>query len=1280
ISQVDGAKVGVAQADTTIVDSSTTPNLAPSVVVTVTITPEQGKAVAGQEVATSVGTDPEGEPLVYSLTPNSNPDGLYAINPQTGQVTLTQQGADHINAGHDLPVVQVTVTDPHGLTGQDNDNNVPSTIDVPAPATAPEVSIVKDADNNGYINADEKGTDTTTDVSVLIPADAKDGDVVTVVDGNGVELIKYTVGQHGVVAGSTQTLTGVMLPNEGETLSVKAFITNVSGSLTGNTDSAIIDTIAPDANNLSIEIISIAGQDNVLNLSEAVITDKLIPVVGKVTGDFLPGNYVTVHVNGKYETVAVDDQGMFTAYFAGTELNADVDRVVEATILARDKAGNLTTKTADKMFTVETAIAPSIDDFTTLTNPIYVSEEGLKNGITDNQGSPDTTNSSVITGQFTFKDPDSSQLSLELEGLTTVQTLSGNDVAWQWDASSNTLKGTANGELVLTVEVAQPVLVSGDKFASDYTIKLHQPILHPVHGIEDVLNLDFNLKVSDGTSTTTGQFAIVVEDDMPSIDQNAHVDIVLQKQPAQTNLLVGFDVSSSMNSPAILDGKPATRLDVTQKALSDAIKQYDSGDNEVMVKMVLFGREANTVGNTWMTASDALAWIATLRDYADANINRGSTNYEDTLAKMMDAFAHPGKFTGSDANNVSIFLTDGHPNVSMGDNNGLSGTVNGGHDSPRISKAEEKVWTDWLKTNNIKSYAYSAHIGSDSSAIDPIAYDGKTSTDLDGLAATDTSGLAQNLTENTSISIQSVTATGDGSVFINDNTISGQFTGFGADGGYVSKVVIGGATYTFDGKDITTPNGTMTNTSFVSINTPQGGKLVVDMATAKYSYTSAVNKSAYQEQMTYTVVDGDGDGVESKQTWNVVVKDVDGNTSINGKATLDVIDGSIKGLNGEYYGYNDQVVAGNKVHADDTKYGNLQTISDMEGIINGRNGADVVGTNASAHQGAPDARFTATTINYGNVRTSLGTNTSLASGETAGTGGLTTSNSQLYKFLSKSNSDGNSIVAESGLGNTTDAGIRVTGNIYLEPGQYDFRVYSDDGFRLLLDGQSVIEYDNIRAPDTSTATGVQIKGGLVPVELLYWEQGAQGVLNFEYKPSHETEWKTLDLSDTLMLRDNSLDLNILQDIVMVNDEWHVRTGDVISGTNPKDQEFITGTEAKDIIYGGKMNDALVGGKGADLFVYNTQVDNDNDIIKDFTVGVDKIVLSDVIDVNAQNLGINLDNPAWAGKDSVSDMAWNDSTKTLSFKTADGGSNAITFENMTESYTDLDAFLKANAIL
>ncbi|MDO4896012.1 MAG: PA14 domain-containing protein, partial [Moraxella sp.] len=934
-----------------------------------------------------------------------------------------------------------------------------------------------------------------------------------------------------------------------------------------------------------------------------------------------------------------------------------------------------------------TNIAPSIDGAAN----VAISEEGLKGGIRDTKGVPtDTTDSASATGRLVFTDPDSDTFTVTLEGTSSINTLDGTPVAWAWNANSNTLVGSAGGANVITIEVADPVAMGGDKFGADYTVTIHQPISHPENSIEDILNLGFNIRVSDGVAEATTSFTVAVEDDMPSIEENAVVDVVLQREPIKTNLLVGFDVSGSMEATYTdPDGNVVSRLEVAKKALEDTINQYSAGDNQVMVKLVLFAQTAGIVGDTWMTASEALAQIDGMVDYATnhKDIIRASTNYEDALTNMMEAFAHTGKFTDGDANNISVFLTDGHPNVSMGDGTSLSGAINTGSDSPYISPEEEAIWTQWLIENNIKSYAYSAHIGEDSTAIDPIAYDGTTLTDMDGSAATDTSGLAQNLAEHTTYSIQSVTATGDGSVFIDDHTIAGQLTGFGADGGYVQQITIAGQTYTFDGNNtITTPTGTIAG-SVIGIITEQGGRLAVNMNTAEYRYASAVGKNTYQEQMTYRVVDGDGDGMESVQTWNVYVKDADGNISITGTSSLQAIDGSALGLNAEYYGYNDTVVAGNKVYADDTAYGNLAFIADMEGIIDGRNGSDIVGTSTPASQGVPDARFTATKINYDGVTNHMGYNIDVPAGGDASV--LNADNSNLYKFTSfEGNTDSRSIVSEAGIGHTTDAGYRITGQIYLEPGNYDFRVTSDDGFRLMLDGQSVIEYDNNRARAVSAADGVAIiKGGLIPIEILYWEQGHNGVLHFEYKSSDSDTWQTLDLTDTLMIKDSSFSLNDLQDIVMIDDVWNVRTGDVVvghyaheNGHHDHKQDLLTGSDGRDYIYGGGGNDTLIGGDGGDRFIYSTQKDNDADVIKDFQVGVDKIVFSDVIDVNAENLGLDLDNPAWAGKDSVSNMAWNDTTKTLSFTTADGGGNSITFENMTESYTDLDAFLKANAIL
>ncbi len=68
---------------------------------------------------------------------------------------------------------------------------------------------------------------------------------------------------------------------------------------------------------------------------------------------------------------------------------------------------------------------------------------------------------------------------------------------------------------------------------------------------------------------------------------------------------------------------------------------------------------------------------------------------------------------------------------------------------------------------------------------------------------------------------------------------------------------------------------------------------------------------------------------------------------------------------------------------------------------------------------------------------------------------------------------------------------------------------------------------------------------------------------------------------------------------------------ILKGNNGND--IIRGFGGNDSIYGGKGNDILYGGPGADHFIFDTPLSSTNtDIIKDFQVGIDKIVLDDDI--------------------------------------------------------------------
>ncbi|MEK8033714.1 Ig-like domain-containing protein [Ideonella sp. DXS29W] len=290
------------------------------------------------------------------------------------------------------------------------------------------------------------------------------------------------------------------------------------------------------------------------------------------------------------------------------------------------------------------------------------------------------------------------------------------------------------------------------------------------------------------------------------------------------------------------------------------------------------------------------------------------------------------------------------------------------------------------------------------------------------------------------------------------------------------------------------------------------------------------------------------------------------------------------GLHGEYFGYNDTANPGQfyNLQSGDGTVGNLDSIADITGIINLRQGGSIVGSSASASTAATDASFNATSISYGQsvaVANSLGSNSPTPVGNSITTGSL-------YNFLGASNagSDAGSLKATSSFGQTTDAIMRMVGSAYFNAGTYDFQVRADDGFSIRLDGQVVLQYDANQSPTTrSTTVPVAIGEGFHTIEIVYWEQGGNAELLVQYKPTGSATYQTLSLDNLALLQtENAPALTELQDIIenpTVNGQYLIRTGQEAYGGTGADS--ITGSEGRDVIHAGAGNDSINGGGAAD---------------------------------------------------------------------------------------------------
>ena len=361
-----------------------------------------------------------------------------------------------------------------------------------------------------------------------------------------------------------------------------------------------------------------------------------------------------------------------------------------------------------------------------------------------------------------------------------------------------------------------------------------------------------------------------------------------------------------------------------------------------------------------------------------------------------------------------------------------------------------------------------------------------------------------------------------------------------------------------------------------------------------------------QDVFTYTINDGTGKTDQAALTINVTgAQDLTA-----GPPTLTPLTGAATGLNGEYYGYNGTSGTATRRHSDDgtatfgdhLEAGNLNSVEDLYKIIDGRNiaggGANIVGTATTASTNVADVSFKARSIDYGfnpTVNSSLGSNASVAAGNAllAKDNDANSATRALSNFLDQDR--GTAIVqtgasnanGTSGLGQTTDAAIRLSGQIYTQPGSFDFRVTADDGFRFRVAGQTLLEYDGNQGPTTRIFNHVQLgnlQGGLQDVELLYWEQGGNARLRIEYKPSSSNTWSLMDLSNTAMFTNETApaisDAQI-QDLVYdgITNQWMLRTGSRLDGD--AGNNTLTGGAGRDYITGGAGNDTLLAGAGAD---------------------------------------------------------------------------------------------------
>ncbi|MGI9947242.1 Calx-beta domain-containing protein [Vibrio hyugaensis] len=277
-----------------------------------------------------------------------------------------------------------------------------------------------------------------------------------------------------------------------------------------------------------------------VTLSNSSTTDTVVSMTladGTADGgvDYTDSSVTITYANNTTQVVAVNTDGTFDVTVPANDTTYSVTvNTINDTVFESSETFTLAGATSIQNTPVQgTGTILDNDAPPAIGNVVdaIVSEEGLPDGIADNMGTPsDSTNSASFVGSFTVSDPDTTNVSVVLSGSNGLAS-GGEPVTWSWNANTQTLTAsTASIASVATVVLTEPNAAGQGTWG--YTITLLEPLDHPVNDVEDLIDFDLQISVSDGQTTSSQSMNVVVEDDCPHVPTSSQaVDVSLADIP-----------------------------------------------------------------------------------------------------------------------------------------------------------------------------------------------------------------------------------------------------------------------------------------------------------------------------------------------------------------------------------------------------------------------------------------------------------------------------------------------------------------------------------------------------------------------------------------------------------------------------------------------------------------------------------------------------------------------------------------------------------------------------
>ncbi len=310
-----------------------------------------------------------------------------------GKVVLTDLNSTGDNTTF---TVSASLKDQAGNATPTPDANDSATIKS-AISGAPVVTISEDKNDDGTINASEKSGD--TDITIALPTAAAVGDKLNVTINGTVQTI--TLAKADIDAKAV-SLSSKLLVKDGDTLTVKATLTNAAGDVSPEgSDTAKLQTTASNGGNaLGLTIDTDANNDGQINFTEIGSTKGVPNSTLTVTATFdstkvAVGDVVTFSpVGGTAKTVTLTADDVKAGKVTTTFTSPGDGNSLTVTATLTDKVGNVTPEAKDTAKLDLSNLNPDTTDPTN--NPGSKANVGVK--ITTDRNDDNIINSTELAG------------------------------------------------------------------------------------------------------------------------------------------------------------------------------------------------------------------------------------------------------------------------------------------------------------------------------------------------------------------------------------------------------------------------------------------------------------------------------------------------------------------------------------------------------------------------------------------------------------------------------------------------------------------------------------------------------------------------------------------------------------------------------------------------------------------------------------------------------------------------------------------------------------------